>query len=92
MLPWTERRQTWPYCRCFSQRYKQDIKPLAAASETLYALKPASFRLKKEYDAAQALGFGLIAEEVEKVDAALVDRNKRPGRKRALRNGQRDVA
>ena len=44
-------------------------------SEALYALKPVSFRLKKEYDAAQALGFGLIAEEVEKVNPALVYRN-----------------
>jgi hypothetical protein len=53
-----------------SQRYKEDIRPLAAASESLYALKPVSFRLKKEYDETQALGFGLIAEEVEKVDSA----------------------
>lgn len=58
-----------------SQRYKQNIKPLAAASQALYALKPVSFRLKKEFDPTQALGFGLIAEEVEKVDPALVYRN-----------------
>jgi Chaperone of endosialidase len=58
-----------------SQRYKQDIKPLAATSQALYALKPVSFRLKKEFDPLQALGFGLIAEEVEKVDPALVYRN-----------------
>jgi hypothetical protein len=58
-----------------SRRYKEDIKPLAAASKALYALKPVSFRLKKEYDETQALGFGLIAEEVEKVDSALVYRN-----------------
>jgi Chaperone of endosialidase len=58
-----------------SQRYKQDIKPLAAMSKALYALKPVSFRLKKEFDPTQALGFGLIAEEVEKVDPALVYRN-----------------
>ena len=57
------------------QRYKHDIKPLATTSEALYALKPVSFRLKKEFDATQALGFGLIAEEVEKVDPALVYRN-----------------
>ena len=30
---------------------------------------------KKQFDATQALGFGLIAEEVEKVDPALVYRN-----------------
>jgi len=67
-----------------SQRYKQDIKPLAAASEGLYALKPVSFRLKKEFDPTQALGFGLIAEEVEKVDPALVYRNAK-GRVESVR-------
>jgi trimeric autotransporter adhesin len=55
-----------------SQRYKEDIKPLAGVSEALYALRPVSFRLKKEYDETQAIGFGLIAEEVENVDPALV--------------------
>ena len=58
-----------------SRRYKEEIKPLAATSEAIYALDPVSFRLKKEYDDTQALGFGLIAEEVEKVDPALVYRN-----------------
>jgi hypothetical protein len=58
-----------------SQRYKENIKPLAAASQALYALKPVSFRLKKEFDPTQALGFGLIAKEVEKVDPAMVYRN-----------------
>ena len=58
-----------------SQRYKENIKPLAAASQALYALKPVSFRLKKEFDPTQAIGFGLIAEEVEKVDPAMVYRN-----------------
>jgi hypothetical protein len=55
-----------------SQRYKEDIKPLETVSEALYALRPVSFRLKKEYDQSQAIGFGLIAEEVESVDPALV--------------------
>lgn len=58
-----------------SRRYKEDIKPLATTSEALYALKPVSFRLKKQFDATQALGFGLIAEEVDQVDPALVYRN-----------------
>jgi endosialidase-like protein len=58
-----------------SQRYKEDIKPLAAASRALYELKPVSFRLKKQFDPTQALGFGLIAEEVEKVNGDLVYRN-----------------
>jgi trimeric autotransporter adhesin len=55
-----------------SKRYKEDIKPLSAVSEALYALKPVSFRMKKECDETQPLGFGLIAEEVEKVNPALV--------------------
>ena len=58
-----------------SQRYKEEIKPLGAISQVLYALKPVSFRFKQEFDATQTLGFGLIAEEVEKVDPALVYRN-----------------
>ena len=58
-----------------SQRYKEEIKPLGAISQGLYALKPVSFRLKKEFDPTQTLGFGLIAEEVEKVDPAFVYRN-----------------
>jgi trimeric autotransporter adhesin len=60
-----------------SRRYKEDIKPLATTSEALYLLKPVSFRLKKKYDETQALGFGLIAEEVENVNPDLVYRNNK---------------
>jgi trimeric autotransporter adhesin len=60
-----------------SRRYKEDIKPLDKTSEALFALKPVSFRLKKEFDETQALGFGLIAEEVEKVNPDLVYRNNK---------------
>ena len=45
-------------------------------SETLYALKPVSFRYKKEIDPQGIQQFGLIAEEVEKVNPALVVRDK----------------
>ena len=45
------------------------------ASEALFALKPASFRYNKEYDATQTLAFGLIAEEVAEVAPDLVGRN-----------------
>jgi len=38
-------------------------------------LKPVSFRLKKEYDETQKRSFGLIAEEVEKIDPTLVYHN-----------------
>ena len=60
-----------------SRRYKEDIKPLATTSEALYSPKPVSFRLHKKYDDTQALGFGLIAEEVEKVNPDLVYRNNK---------------
>jgi hypothetical protein len=58
-----------------SRRYKEDINPLANTSDALYALKPLSFRLKKQYDETQALGFRLIAEEVAEVSPDLVYRN-----------------
>jgi hypothetical protein len=58
-----------------SRRYKHDIKPMDKASETLYALKPVSFRYNKEYDGTQTLAFGLIAEEVAEVYPDLVGRN-----------------
>ena len=50
------------------------------ASETLFALKPVTFRYKKEVDASGALSFGLIAEEVAKVDPELItlDEEGRP--------------
>lgn len=60
-----------------SRRYKEDIKPLDKTSEALFALKPVSFRLKKEYNPKQPLGFGLIAEEVGKVNPDLVYRNNK---------------
>jgi hypothetical protein len=58
-----------------SRRYKHDIKPMATASEALYALKPVSFRYNKEYDVTQTLAFGLIAEEVAEVYPVMVGRN-----------------
>jgi hypothetical protein len=60
-----------------SRRYKHDIKPMDTASETLYALKPVSFRYNKEYDGTQTLAFGLIAEEVAEVYPDLVGRNSK---------------
>jgi hypothetical protein len=76
-----------------SRRYKHHIHPMDKASETIYALKPVSFRYHKEYDATQTLAFGLIAEEVAEVYPDLVGRNHK-GRARigALRTDQRDAA
>ena len=45
------------------------------ASETILALKPVTFRYKKEIEPNSAMMFGLIAEEVEKVAPELVTRD-----------------
>src|SRR6266404_2673358 len=58
-----------------SRRFKDEIKPMDKASETILALKPVTFRYKKEIEPNGAIMFGLIAEEVEKVDPELVTRN-----------------
>jgi Chaperone of endosialidase len=55
-----------------SKRFKEDIKPMDKASEALFELKPVSFCYKKELDPAGIPQFGLVAEDVQKVDAALV--------------------
>jgi Chaperone of endosialidase len=57
-----------------SRRFKDDIKPMAQASEVIYAFKPVSFRYKPEIEPTRPRGFGLIAEEVEKVSPDLVTR------------------
>ena len=59
-----------------SRRFKEQIKPMEEASEALFALKPVTYRYKKEIDAAGTSQFGLVAEEVEKVNADLVVRDK----------------
>jgi len=46
------------------------------ASETLLALKPVTFRYKEELDPDKIPQFGLIAEEVEKVNPDLVVRDE----------------
>jgi uncharacterized coiled-coil protein SlyX len=46
------------------------------ASETILALKPVTFRYKQDIDPDRIPQFGLIAEEVEKVNADLVGRDE----------------
>ena len=53
-----------------SRRYKHDIKPLDKASEALYSLKPISFVYN--YDESRTTLYGLIAEDVAKVNTSLV--------------------
>ncbi len=59
-----------------SRRYKEEIQAMDQASETLFALKPVTFRYKKEIDPARALSFGLIAEEVAEISPELITRDK----------------
>jgi hypothetical protein len=59
-----------------SRRFKDDIKPMDKASHALFALKPVTFRYKKEIDPAAAQQFGLVAEDVERVNPDLVVRDK----------------
>jgi Chaperone of endosialidase len=59
-----------------SRRYKDDIKPMDKASGTLFALKPVSFRYKKEIDPTHSPDFGLIAEDVATVNPDLVARDE----------------
>ena len=58
-----------------SRRHKEDIKAMDNASETLYRLKPVTYRYKKEIDRNQVLDYGLIAEQVAEVDPNLAIRN-----------------
>jgi Chaperone of endosialidase len=53
-----------------SQRFKTDIKPMNQISEGILALKPVTFQYKSDTNARPQ--FGLIAEEVAKVNPALV--------------------
>jgi hypothetical protein len=55
-----------------SAQFKEAIKPMGKASETILALKPVSFHYKKEVDPEGIPQFGLVAEEVEKVNPDLV--------------------
>jgi trimeric autotransporter adhesin len=57
-----------------SQRFKENIKPMDKASETILALNPVTFHYKS--DKAGTPQFGLIAEDVERINAGLVVRDK----------------
>jgi Chaperone of endosialidase len=58
-----------------SERFKTDIKPMDRASEAILALKPVTFHYKKEFDVERIPQFGLVAEQVEKVNPELVVRD-----------------
>jgi hypothetical protein len=60
-----------------SRRFKDEIKPMNKASEALLGLKPVTFRYKKEIEPNGRMQFGLVAEDVEKVNPDLVGHNKK---------------
>jgi hypothetical protein len=59
-----------------STRFSDEIKPMDKASEAILTLKPVTFRYKQEIDPRSMRQFGLVAEDVEKVNADLVVRDK----------------
>jgi len=61
-----------------SERFKKDIDSMNKASEAIFSLKPVTFHYKN--DKTNILQFGLIAEEVAKVNPALiaVDKEGKP--------------
>jgi uncharacterized coiled-coil protein SlyX len=62
--------------RASSERFKEAIKPMDKASEAILSLRPVTFRYKKQLDPKATPQFGLVAEEVEKVNPALVARDE----------------
>jgi hypothetical protein len=57
-----------------SRRIKHDIQPMDKASETLYRLKPVTFKFNSDWKGTKQ--YGLIAEEVAEVDPQLVVHGK----------------
>ncbi len=58
-----------------SARFKDEIRRMDKASEAILALKPVTFHYKKEFDPEGIPQFGLVAEEVEKINPALITRD-----------------
>jgi hypothetical protein len=59
-----------------SARFKDKIQPMDSLSAAIFSLRPVTFCYKTEVDPAGVPQFGLVAEEVEKVNPALVVRDK----------------
>ena len=59
-----------------SRRFKEDIKAMNNSSEALFGLRPVTFRYNKEIDPQGIPQFGLVAEDVERVNPDLVVRDK----------------
>jgi predicted ribosome quality control (RQC) complex YloA/Tae2 family protein len=60
-----------------SARFKEAIEPMDTASESILALQPVTFHYKKDLDPNGIPQFGLVAEQVAKVDPDLVARDQK---------------
>jgi len=58
-----------------SKRFKDEIKLMDKASEAILAFKPVTFHYKKALDLTGTQQFGLVAEDVEKVNPDLILRD-----------------
>jgi trimeric autotransporter adhesin len=58
-----------------SERFKEAIRPMDKTSEAILSLQPVTFRYKQELDPEGIPQFGLVAEQVEKVNPDLVARD-----------------
>ena len=61
--------------RMSSKRFKTEIHNMDKASEAILALQPVTFRYKKDFDPTGTAQFGLVAEDVAKVNPDLVVRD-----------------
>src|SRR5262249_56777554 len=59
-----------------SERFKDAVKPMDSASEAILSLKPVTFHYKHELYPDGIPQFGLVAEDVEKVNPDLVARDE----------------
>jgi hypothetical protein len=59
-----------------SARFKENIQPMDKASDVILSLQPVTFRYKHELDPKGIPQFGLVAEQVEKIDPQLVARDE----------------
>ena len=58
-----------------SRRFKQNIQTMGDASDILLALRPVTFEYKPDVDPKGVSQFGLVAEDVEKLNPDLVARD-----------------
>src|SRR5439155_22243222 len=58
-----------------SRRFKQNVQAMGDASDILLALRPVTFEYKPDVDPKGIPQFGLVAEEVEKINPDLVARD-----------------